>query len=68
MESGAPNSQFTGLAGVQRPSAQIVRARFLIRLEHSRTAEINVAALQLYAIWVVLSIGAAGALLAWWIM
>jgi hypothetical protein len=29
---------------------------------------INVETLQLYAIWVVLSIGAAGALLAWWIM
>jgi len=27
-----------------------------------------VATLQLYAIWVILSIGAAGALLAWWIM
>jgi len=26
------------------------------------------ATLQLYAIWTVLSIGAAGALLAWWIM
>jgi len=26
------------------------------------------ATLQLYAIWAVLSIGAAGALLAWWIM
>jgi len=31
-------------------------------------SEDNVATLQLYAIWVVLSIGAAGALLAWWIM
>ena len=28
----------------------------------------NVAALQLYAIWVLLSIGAAGVGLAWWLM
>jgi hypothetical protein len=67
MQSGAPDSKFIGNAGAGRPSAQIARA-FPTRPEQSRTAEINVATLQLYAIWVVLSIGAAGALLAWWIM
>ena len=39
----------------------------LTPLEHFNTRG-PMATLQLYAIWTVLSIGAAGALLAWWIM
>ena len=39
----------------------------LKRLEQFNTRG-PMATLQLYAIWAVLSIGAAGALLAWWIM
>jgi hypothetical protein len=39
-----------------------VRSR--LQYEDARTME----AVQLYAIWIVASVGAAGALLAWWLM
>ena len=43
-------------------------ARRLMRFEQIGNTRGPMATLQLYAIWAVLSIGAAGALLAWWIM